>query len=58
MSSHFRLERRHFGAEDEVLRITDTIDGCADLIADRRVLRLQVQERDFHSGHTFVSAFL
>jgi hypothetical protein len=47
--SHFRFERRHRVAEDERLGVHDAHDGGHDFVADRRVLRLEVEQGYGHA---------
>ena len=45
---HLLLEGRHLRADDEVLALEDPVDGLADLVLDRRVLRLEIEQRHLH----------
>jgi len=38
------LQPLHFGAADEILRVGHAIDGRANLLPNRRILRLQVEQ--------------
>ncbi len=40
------LERRHFAAERELAAVQDALDRGVDFVLDRRVLGLQVDERN------------
>src|SRR5690606_11578972 len=43
---HLALERRHLLAEHERLALEDRVDRGAELVAQRLVLRAQVEQRD------------
>ena len=49
------LERVDLGAEDEALAVADARDGGEDLLADRPVLRLEIEERDHCHCAVFTS---
>src|SRR5262249_13267091 len=42
------LERRDLRAHDELLGLEDAVDGLTHLIPDRRVLRLEIEQRYLH----------
>ena len=44
------LERLHLRAQDELLRLQHAVDGLAELVAQRRVLRLEVQQRHLETS--------
>ena len=44
------LERLDFGPQDEALAVADAGDGRQHLVADRTVLRLEVEERHRRSN--------
>ena len=48
LADELALERVDFGTEDEPLAVADPREGREDLVADRRVLRLEIQQR--HTG--------
>lgn len=49
-ASQLGLERSHLGTEDEMLRIADTIDRGAYLVANRRILKVQIEEGNGHAA--------
>ncbi len=48
LADEIAFERVDFGTEDEPLAVADPRQGREDLVADRRVLRLEIQQR--HTG--------
>ena len=45
---HGLLEDRYLRAHDELLGLEHAVDGLADLVLDRRVLGLEIEQRDLH----------
>src|SRR4029453_14508684 len=46
---HRSFESRHLRAHDELLALQHPVDGLAELVLDRRVLRLEIEQRHLHS---------
>ena len=50
LAASSRFERRVLGPQDEPLAVADADDGREDLVANRAVLRLQVEQGNAHLG--------
>ncbi len=55
-AAHSLSKRLHVRTDGELHALEDLIDRGADLVADRRVLRAQIHERDVLRGNGHVAA--